>query len=200
MFQIIHLARHSASYFDLILLGFVDTEPKLKVISSNNLSEFIRILKPQGKLCFKKSTKEYCYIQEMVTNIKFTGFVNVEESIDEIVCEKPNYEIGSKIDIETNQEITSSDNQKIWKLAVENLMDDDDMIDDNALLTEEDLKKPDAQSLRVCGTTGKRKACANCSCGLAEDLEQEAAERIKSNLKNVKSSCGNVRNTFLIFN
>lgn len=39
----------------------------------------------------------------------------------------------------------------------------------------------------VCATTGKRKACKDCSCGLAEELNGKAAPE-----STVKSSCGNV--------
>lgn len=39
----------------------------------------------------------------------------------------------------------------------------------------------------VCGTTGKRKACKDCSCGLAEELSGA-----QNNGPAVKSSCGNV--------
>ena len=38
----------------------------------------------------------------------------------------------------------------------------------------------------VCGTTGKRKACKDCSCGLAEEL----ADGKEVTKKSVTSSCG----------
>lgn len=43
----------------------------------------------------------------------------------------------------------------------------------------------------VCGTTGKRKACKDCSCGLAEELSIESKQNIQST-NTSKSSCGNV--------
>lgn len=42
----------------------------------------------------------------------------------------------------------------------------------------------------VCGTTGKRKACKDCSCGLAEELAQDG--KPQTNTANAKSSCGSV--------
>jgi anamorsin len=44
----------------------------------------------------------------------------------------------------------------------------------------------------VCGTTGKRKACKDCSCGLAEELAAEKGE-ISNSSKTATSSCGSVR-------
>ena len=44
----------------------------------------------------------------------------------------------------------------------------------------------------MCGTTGKRKACKDCSCGLAEELEAEK----KKDTSVAKSSCGSVSLTF----
>src|SRR5688572_23150875 len=42
-----------------------------------------------------------------------------------------------------------------------------------------------------CETDGKRKACKNCSCGLAEELEREAYQA--QAVKPPTSSCGSVR-------
>ena len=42
----------------------------------------------------------------------------------------------------------------------------------------------------VCGTTGKRKACKDCSCGLAEELAMEGEKTV--NTKVATSSCGSV--------
>lgn len=79
----------------------------------------------------------------------------------------------------------------VVKLSTDDLVDDG-LIDDDALLTEEDLKKPDPASLKVTGSETKRKACAGCNCGLAEELAKEERETIKKNTQNVKSSCGSV--------
>ena len=69
----------------------------------------------------------------------------------------------------------------VWSVALDD--DDVDLVDPDTLLNEADLQKPDEESLRVCGTTGKRRACADCSCGLAEELAGEKKET-------PKSSCG----------
>lgn len=41
----------------------------------------------------------------------------------------------------------------------------------------------------MCGTTGKRKACKDCSCGLAEELATEGEPK---NPEPKTSSCGSV--------
>ena len=54
-------------------------------------------------------------------------------------------------------------------------------------MDEEDIKKPDPQSLRAdCGGEKKKKACKDCTCGLAEELAENKPVKQKS----VSSSCG----------
>ena len=88
------------------------------------------------------------------------------------------------------------DNKTAWKVSAnddedDGVEDNDELIDEDELLDEEDLQKPDPASLRVCGTTGKRKACKDCSCGLAEELEASDKPKVIDSSA-VKSSCGSV--------
>jgi hypothetical protein len=86
----------------------------------------------------------------------------------------------------------------------------DDLIDENELLQDEDRRRPDQSQLKVSGCSGEssvacfahsstfvadavtdankpRKACKNCSCGLAETLANGGDAAAP-----VKSSCGSV--------
>lgn len=113
---------------------------------------------------------------------------NIE--IVEIECSTPDFANGSSKPLSFASKIKDNKpkpEKKVWSLAD---MDDDDvdLIDQDDLLDEEDLVKPDQASLRVCGTTGKRKACKDCSCGLAEELSTGKEPTKKS----FTSSCGSV--------
>lgn len=175
--------------YNLVTCGELDSEKQ--VISEDKAIQLSKLLVPNGKLRIKKSGKEDCTIQNTISNLKLSGFVNISESSDVLEAEMPSYESGSKVQLSfaaSSASTAPSSEQKVWQLNGEE--DDEEMIDDNELLDDEDLKKPDPESLRVCGTTGKRKACANCSCGLAEEIESEALKQIKDNTQNAKSSCG----------
>ena len=70
--------------------------------------------------------------------------------------------------------------------------EDADLIDTDDLLDDMDLKKPDVVDKFDCGTDkeGKKKACKNCSCGLAEELEEGVA-KATAKVAGEKSACGN---------
>ena len=113
-----------------------------------------------------------------------------------IACSAPDFESGSSRLLSfakntSNAAVKPESSQKdqVWSLDDDlddgevELMDEDDLLDD------EDKVKPDPESLRVCGTTGRRKACKDCSCGLREELEAEGGQT-KPIKKTVTSSCG----------
>lgn len=148
-------------------------------IETDILQALIEILKPGGQLILKGSGNE--------NNIKFklitSGLSKIQISESFVTATKPNYNIGSSAQINVQKK-----ENLVWKL--DDAIDDEvDLIDPDSLLDEEDLAKPDINSLRVCSTTGKRKACKDCSCGLAEELQ---AEKDVSGLNTAaaKSSCG----------
>ncbi|KAK5987100.1 Fe-S cluster assembly protein DRE2 [Cladobotryum mycophilum] len=60
--------------------------------------------------------------------------------------------------------------------------DDDDLIDEDTLLTEEDLKRPINIPLECQPKAGKRRrACKDCTCGLAERIiAEDAAQRAQA--------------------
>jgi hypothetical protein len=120
--------------------------------------------------------------------MKWNGFLNVNISENTISAEKDQYEIGESIPLSLIKDYQEQANApKTWKVSGYD-DNDDDFIDEEALLDEDDFKKPDPTSLRVCGTTGVRKACKDCSCGLADELASEG--KPTPDTSGVKSSCG----------
>jgi len=105
------------------------------------------------------------------------------------LCQKPTYDIGYSVPLHTGnlqsrtrQISSSTTGKKTWTV------EDDDLIDTDELLDENDRKKPDVKNYD-CGPSsgGIRKACKNCTCGLAQELEQEEHQVAK---QTVKSACG----------
>jgi len=186
------IGKNNVSIQDLTLLSSNDVKYDLilsavQQLDDKTLSLLLSSLKPSALLVIRKSKD--CTSGQTVSSLKLNGFVNINESPDEVTAQKPYYEVGSSVKLNLNGKPSAA---KIWSLAADDMIDDSvDLIDDDQLLTEEDRAKPDPQSLKVCGTTKQRKACANCSCGLAEELEQEVIQQVKNNSQNAKSSCGN---------
>lgn len=191
------LSINSSSY-DAIISIFKQLCPNLEVL----LKESLRMLKPGGILIIYESLQEKENAQSVydkrVSNLKLTGFkvkgqesfdtkqskdllLNIYNNIDnicEVVAEKPSFEIGSSVTLNLGEKKSSN----VWKLDTsvdEELINEDDLLDEN------DIIKP-VTNLRVCSTTGKRKACKDCTCGLAEELSGKIAPE-----ETAKSSCGN---------
>lgn len=171
--MIIESSRPHSSY-DIIVSNWLS--PHTVKHTDSLLALIVKLLKPSGKVLLKDDI-------DLNSALKINGLINIVKASDNIyVAEKPKFEVGSKATLKLNNK------PNVWKLddTVEAAWvgsNDDEIIDDNQLLDEDDLKKPDQISLRVCATTGKRKACADCSCGLAEELRGEVKDT-------PKSSCG----------
>ncbi|XP_077371641.1 anamorsin [Festucalex cinctus] len=128
-----------------------------------------------------------------------TGYHGNTLSRVRLSAAKPNFEVGSSTSIKLSfgkaapqpEKLALDPNTvKMWTLSANDMNDDDvDLVDSDALLDEDDLKKPDPLSLKApsCGAGAKKKkACKNCTCGLAEELEEKGQQ--KTNLP--KSACG----------
>lgn len=87
--------------------------------------------------------------------------------------------------------VSPSDSALFEKLAEDGPVSEIELVKEDEILTEADKQKPE---VKECAPTAKaKKACANCSCGLAEQLEQEARDKTTTAAKeatNAKSSCG----------
>lgn len=74
------------------------------------------------------------------------------------------------------------------KLVDEGPVSQDKLLNEDEILSEEDKKKPVVEN-----PEGKpKKPCANCTCGLAEQLEQEAKDETKK-----ESSKGGCQSCYL---
>jgi len=121
----------------------------------------------------------------------------------EIRSSKPNWEFGASASLSFAKQAAP-----VWALSGDDMIDDDipivkstpgstwkldaddaELIDDeDALLEKEDLAKPDKVYDCGPGKGGKKKACKDCSCGLAEELDQGKTPKKKS--LEQASSCG----------
>jgi len=131
-----------------------------------------------------------------------TGYQGNTLSRVRVTASKPDFEVGSSSQLKLSfgkkkpspaeKPALDPSTVTMWTLSANDINDEDvDLLDSDALLDEEDLKKPDPATLRApCGEAGakKKKACKNCSCGLAEELEVESKGKQKPSLP--KSACG----------
>ncbi|XP_067090322.1 anamorsin isoform X1 [Osmerus mordax] len=132
-----------------------------------------------------------------------TGFEGNTLSRVRMSASKPNFEVGSSSQLKLSfgkktpkpveKPALDPNAAKMWTLSANDMNDDDvELVDSDDLLDADDLKKPDPTSLKApsCGdgTTKKKKACKNCTCGLAEELEGESQGGQKT--PQPKSACG----------
>jgi len=182
-------------------------------LSPETLSAFFDALKPGGRLgVFVKGGGEQdsssAIQKEVSKRLTLEGFEDVVVSEQTSVSgtratkvsgRKPKWERGVTFSLgEKKTKKTLVSKASAWE---EDDDDRDEMIDEDALLTEKDKAKPTAEGEGV-GCPPTRKPCKDCTCGRKEEEEMKenatpASSVVKMDLENdpndetFKSACGN---------
>jgi len=168
-------------------------------LSQELLFECIRVLKPNGYLTLHDSVAQRTFesSQNLQNKLTLAGFTNTSiGNLGELVqvkSFKPNWEMGTsnRITIKNKTLTKPNENKTMWNIDV----NDDDIIDEDSLISEQDLEKPSIDK-GDCEVGSTKKACKNCSCGRVE-MEQNGTAVPKRKLTlemlenpGVESSCG----------
>ncbi|KAJ9549784.1 hypothetical protein OSB04_022327 [Centaurea solstitialis] len=151
--------------------------------------EFSRVLKPGGEIFIhqnsavaKETSKSSLERKLLVAGFSDIQVVQMAESQSfGIKGKKPTWKIGSSFSLKKPV-------KSLPKVQIDNDMD---LIDEDSLLSEEDLKKPELPPVGDCEVGSTRKACKNCTCGRAE--EEEKVQKLgvtMDQLENPQSACG----------
>lgn len=141
------------------------------------LASILRILKSNGKLLLEKQIPDRETGQNLCSDLQIAGFVDTMAAKDPasgerfVVCQKPSWAMNETAAISLPESVTSK-----WKMNLNDLAEGD-LVDENELLDDGITAPVNAP----CGEASARKrACKNCSCGFAEELEAEATATKKS--------------------
>jgi len=156
------------------------------------VAEINRVLKAGGRVLVQSSAPSSS--QKPNTDIErkllMGGFVEVQASASSsqdtvqsvtVKAKKASWSVGSSFPLKKAT-------KALPKIQID---DDSELIDEDSLLTEEDLKKPQLPVVGDCEVGATRKACKNCSCGRAEaEAKVEKLELTAEQINNPQSACG----------
>ena len=168
--------------------------------SDEVLAQSFRLLKSKCKLWIKGFQIDENMTLSLQLDLKIQGFKNIVASTDSgdcdhfICCEKPAWEVGTSsniaIPLASVNTMNLEKNVSAWKVTLTDLADDD-LIDESELMDDDIVvNKPADCGVDPTGIAGKKRACKNCSCGLAE-IEQAAEKAgVLMDTSVPKSACG----------
>ncbi|CAM8969173.1 unnamed protein product [Rhodiola kirilowii] len=157
--------------------------------------EITRVLKPGGSFLIYKKSQSDSAAQSSALDRKLlvSGFIEPESTQPQALVssesdlyfgvrsKKPSWKIGSSFSLK-------KPSKALPKIQID---DDMDLIDEDSLLTEEDLKKPQLPAASDCEVGKTKKACKNCTCGRAEAEEKKVTLDITmEQMNNPQSACG----------
>ncbi|XP_051220091.1 anamorsin homolog [Lolium perenne] len=166
---------------------------KVESFGDQLVAEISRVLKAGGIVLVQSLTpssdqKPNNYIERQLL---MGGLVEVQASATSsqdsvqsvtIKAKKPSWSMGSSFQLKKKAVKT------LPKIEID---DDDELIDEDSLLTEEDLKKPELPVVGDCEVGATKKACKNCSCGRAEaEQKVEKLGLTAEQIDNPVSACG----------
>ncbi|KAK2381428.1 anamorsin protein [Trifolium repens] len=148
--------------------------------------EVLRVLKAGGTTLIRKFSQSAVgsddkLIPDLENKLLLAGFSEIQTLQSSVIkAKKPSWKIGSSFAL-----------KKVVKSSPKVQIDfDSDLIDENSLLSEEDLKKPVLPS-GDCEIGTTRKTCKNCSCGRAEEEEKVLKLGLTAEqINNPQSACG----------
>ncbi|XP_021742562.1 anamorsin homolog [Chenopodium quinoa] len=160
------------------------------------LAEIYRVLKADGNVIIHLTglavdLPSDNILSSLNRKILVAGFLEPEASLQQpdtfsgvqsiqVKARKPSWNIGSSFSLKASK-----------GLPKVQINDDMDLIDEDSLLTKDDLKKPQLPPVGDCEVGSTRKACKNCTCGRAE--EEQKVENLgltMDQLDNPQSACG----------
>lgn len=137
----------------------------------DTLAALFSLLKPKAKLLVEGIPDRETG-QAVSVDLKIQGFLDIMAAKDPssgerfIVCQKPSWETGASAPVK----IVSTAPVNAFKLNTT----DDELIDEDALI-DKNFQVPPPNAGCDETSAGKKRACANCTCGLAE---KEAADAV----------------------
>ncbi|KAF2936575.1 hypothetical protein DAI22_04g313100 [Oryza sativa Japonica Group] len=155
------------------------------------ITEISRVLKAGGMVLIQSSPSDQDPNNSIQRKLLLGGFVDVQASAASsqdsehsvtIKAKKVSWSMGSSFPLKKAT-------KGLPKIQID---DDSELIDEDSLLTEDDLKKPELPVVGDCEVGATRKACKNCTCGRAEAEEKvEKLNLTSEQINNPQSACGN---------
>ncbi|KAJ3689226.1 hypothetical protein LUZ61_018390 [Rhynchospora tenuis] len=162
---------------------------KIDNLTDQWVSEISRVLKPGAQVLLQTSLLPDNQVKpssQIERKLLISGFVDVQSSDSTqsvlVKGKKASWSTGSSFPLK----------KAVKVLPKIQLSDESDLIDEDSLLSEEDLKKPEIPVVGDCEVGSTRKACKNCTCGRAEaEQKVEKLELTAEQITNPQSACGN---------